>query len=98
MSRTAGLRCLAFGRPQSQDERCQQPGLCVMPAAAGDEIGDAVRTLLVIHEVDDVGYWLTSPRRDELFGPLGMTARAFRDPAGSNWVALIAEVPDGPER
>jgi hypothetical protein len=53
-----------------------------------------VPTLVVIHEVDDVDHWLASPRRDQLFEPLGMTARAFRDPDGSNWVALIAEVPD----
>ncbi|HEX3615193.1 MAG TPA: hypothetical protein VHU61_01560 [Solirubrobacteraceae bacterium] len=51
-------------------------------------------TLVVIHEVEDVEAWLASSRRDELFAPLGMTARAFRDPAGSNWVALIAEAPD----
>jgi hypothetical protein len=50
-------------------------------------------TLLVFHEVDDVDHWLASPKRDEYFGPLGMTARAFRDPAGSNRVGLIVEVP-----
>ena len=51
-------------------------------------------TLLVFHEVDDVDHWLASPKREELFGPLGMTARTFRDPAGSNRVGLIVEVPD----
>jgi hypothetical protein len=51
-------------------------------------------TLLIFHEVDDVAHWLASSKRDELFEPLGMTARTFRDPEGSNWVALIAEVPD----
>ncbi len=51
-------------------------------------------TLLIIHEVDDVELWLSSPRRDELFRPLEITARPFRDPEGSNWVGLIAEVPD----
>jgi hypothetical protein len=51
-------------------------------------------TLLVIHEVDDVEHWLASPKREELFGPLGMTARTFRDPEGSNRVALIVETPD----
>ena len=51
-------------------------------------------TLLVIHEVDDVDHWLASPKREELFGPLGMTARTFRDPQGSNRVGLIVEVPD----
>ena len=51
-------------------------------------------TLLVFHEVDDVDHWLASTRREEFFGPLGMSARAFRDPLGSNRVGLIAEVPD----
>jgi hypothetical protein len=51
-------------------------------------------TLLVFHEVDNVDHWLASPKREEFFGPLGMTARTFRDPAGSNRVGLIAEVPD----
>jgi hypothetical protein len=53
-----------------------------------------METLLVFHEVDDVDHWLASPKREELFGPLGMTARTFRDPAGSNRVGLIVEVPD----
>jgi len=51
-------------------------------------------TLLVFHEVDDVGHWLASPKREEFFGPRGITVRTFRDPAGSNRVGLIADVPD----
>ena len=50
-------------------------------------------TLLVFHEVDDVDHWLASPKREEFFGPLGMTVRTFRDPEGSNRVGLIVEVP-----
>src|SRR3954452_14339313 len=53
-----------------------------------------METLLVFHEVDDVDHWLASPKREEFFGPLGMTARTFRDPAGSNRVGLLVEVPD----
>jgi hypothetical protein len=53
-----------------------------------------METLLVFHEVDDVDHWLASPKREELFGPLGITVRTFRDPAGSNRVGLIVEVPD----
>ncbi|HXV53011.1 MAG TPA: hypothetical protein VD765_07255 [Solirubrobacterales bacterium] len=52
-----------------------------------------METLLVFHEVDDVDHWLASPKREELFGPLGMTVRTFRDPEGSNRVGLIVEVP-----
>ena len=50
-------------------------------------------TLLVYHEVDDVDHWLASPKREEFFGPMGMTVRAFRDREGSNRVGLIVEVP-----
>ncbi len=51
-------------------------------------------TLLIFHEVDDVDHWLSSPRRQELFGPMGMTVRTFVDPEKSNRVGLIVEVPD----
>ena len=51
-------------------------------------------TLVIFHEVDDVEHWLSSPKREELFGPLGITVRTFTDPAKSNRVGLIAEVPD----
>jgi hypothetical protein len=50
-------------------------------------------TLLIFHEVDDVDHWLTSAKREETLGPLGMTARTFRDPEGSNRVGLIVETP-----
>jgi len=51
-------------------------------------------TVLAFHEVDDVDHWLTSPRREEVFGPFGVTVRTFVDPAKTNRVGLIAEVPD----
>jgi hypothetical protein len=51
-------------------------------------------TMLVVHEVDDVDRWISSPKRQELMGPLGITMRLFRDPQGSNCVAMILEIPD----
>src|SRR4051812_26574378 len=54
--------------------------------------GTAVRTIMIFHEVDDVDHWLTSPKRHEVFGPLGITARTFIDPAQSHRVGLIVEV------
>jgi hypothetical protein len=52
-------------------------------------------TLLVFHEVDDVDHWVASPKRDEFFGPMGVTNRTFRDPGNSNRVGVIFEgVPD----
>ena len=53
-----------------------------------------METLLVFHEVDDVDHWLASPKREEFFGPRGMTVRTFRDPEGSNRVGLIVEIPN----
>jgi len=51
-------------------------------------------TIVVTHEVNDVKHWLTSPKRKEVFGPMGITLKTFVDPAGSNRVGLVAEVPD----
>ena len=53
-----------------------------------------METLVVFHEVEDVDQWLASTKREEFFGPLGMSVRTFRDPEGSNRVGLIVEVPD----
>ncbi len=51
-------------------------------------------TYLAFHEVDNVDHWLSSPKREEVFGPLGITARTFKDPQGSNRVGMIVEIPD----
>jgi hypothetical protein len=53
-----------------------------------------VATVIAFHDVDDVEHWLGSSRREEAFGPLGVTVRTFVDPTKSNRVGLIAEVPD----
>jgi len=53
-----------------------------------------VATYLAFHEVDDVQHWLSSPKREEIFGPMGITARTFHDPEGSTRVGLIVEIPD----
>jgi hypothetical protein len=50
-------------------------------------------TLVIIHEVDDVEHWRTSTKREEYFGPLGITVRTFVDPDKSNRVGLIVECP-----
>jgi hypothetical protein len=53
-----------------------------------------VTTVIITHEVDDVAHWLASPRREEAFGPIGVTVRSFVDPEKSNRTGLILEVPD----
>ena len=51
-------------------------------------------TIIAFHEVDNVDHWLHSPKRRELFGAIGITGQLFTDPANSNRVGLIVEVPD----
>jgi hypothetical protein len=51
-------------------------------------------TYVITHEVEDVERWLSSPKREEVFGPIGVSVRTFTDPDGSNKTALIAEIPD----
>ena len=51
-------------------------------------------TLIIFHEVDNVEAWLASSRREDVLGPLGATVRTFVDPANSNRVGLVVEVPD----
>jgi hypothetical protein len=50
--------------------------------------------ILVVHEVDDVDHWVRSPKREEVFGPLGFTLRTFVDPTNPRRVGLIVEGPD----
>jgi hypothetical protein len=52
-----------------------------------------MRTIMIFCEVDDVDRWLASPKRREVFGPLGMAARTFVDPERSNRVGMIVEAP-----
>ena len=51
-------------------------------------------TILAFHEVDDVEHWLRSRKREEIFGAMGITGRLFTDPAKTNRVGLIVEIPD----
>ena len=52
-------------------------------------------TILAHHDVKDTEHWLASPKREEFFGPLGITnIRTFVDPQNPTHVGLIADVPD----
>ena len=52
-------------------------------------------TVMIFHEVDDVDHWVKSPKREEVFGPLGITnIRTFIDPQNATRVAVLMEVPD----
>jgi len=39
-------------------------------------------TLLAMYDLEDVDHWLSSPKREELFGPMGITVRIFRGEEG----------------
>jgi hypothetical protein len=52
-------------------------------------------TIIGHHDVTDTDHWLASPRREEYFGPLGVTnIRTFVDPQNRNHVALMMDVAD----
>lgn len=52
-------------------------------------------TILAHHDVKDVKHWLASPRRKEVFEPIGCTnIRTFVDPQSSNKVGLVMDVAD----
>jgi hypothetical protein len=50
--------------------------------------------VIAYHEIDDSGRWLASPKREELFGPLGISVRTFLDPENPNRAGLLLDVPD----
>lgn len=52
-------------------------------------------TLLGHHDVKDHDHWLASPKREEFFGPLGVTnIRTFADPQNPTHVAVLMDVAD----
>lgn len=52
-------------------------------------------TVIGYHHVKDTKHWLASPKREEVFGPLGITGiRTFVDPQKPDRVAVLMEVPD----
>ena len=52
-------------------------------------------TIIAHHKVKDTKHWLASPRRQQFFGPLGVTnIRTFVDPQDGTRVAVLMDVPD----
>jgi hypothetical protein len=50
---------------------------------------------MAYHDVKDKDHWLASPKREEFFGPLGVTnIRTFVDPENPTRVGLVMDVPD----
>jgi len=52
-------------------------------------------TIIGHHDVKDTKHWLASPKREEIFGPLGVTnIRTFVDPENPTRVAVLMDVAD----
>jgi hypothetical protein len=52
-------------------------------------------TIIGHHDVKDKDHWLASPKREEVFGPLGITnIRTFVNPENPTQVAVMMDVPD----
>ena len=52
-------------------------------------------TVIAHHDVKDKDHWLASPKREEFFGPLGVTnIRTFVDPENPSRVAVLMDVAD----
>jgi hypothetical protein len=64
-------------------------------ALAEPNKGEHVPLVMAYHDVDDVQHWLASPKREEVFGPLGVTnIRTFVDPQNPTHVAVLMDVAD----
>ena len=52
-------------------------------------------TVIAYHDVKNKDRWLASPKREEFFGPLGVTnIRTFVDPQNATRVGPLMDVPD----
>jgi len=52
-------------------------------------------TVIGRHDVNDKDHWLASPKREEVFGPLGVTnIRTFVNPQNPTQVAVLMDVAD----
>ena len=90
-----------FGAP-SRERPTQTGNATVRVAASGsappstqDPEGETMATIIGYHSVKDTDHWLTSPKREEVFGPLGVTnIRTFVDPQNRTRVAVLMDVAD----
>jgi hypothetical protein len=52
-------------------------------------------TVIGHHDVKDTDHWLASPKREEVFGPLGVTnIRTFVNPQNRTQVGVLMDVAD----
>jgi hypothetical protein len=64
-------------------------------ASSHDGKEAAMPTVFAHHDVKDTEHWLASPKREEFFGPLGVTnIRTFVDPEQPTRVGVLMDVAD----
>jgi hypothetical protein len=81
---SAGPGCLEY------DPRTRGGG-----SRTSEQLGGAMPTVMAYHDVKDKDHWLASQRREEFFGPLGVTnIRTFVDPENATRVGLVMDVAD----
>jgi hypothetical protein len=52
-------------------------------------------TVMAYHDVADTEHWLASPKREEVFGPLGVSnIRTFVDPDNPKRVGVLMDIAD----
>src|SRR4051794_32070778 len=63
--------------------------------SAREDRGGPMPTVIAHHDVKDTQHRLASPKREEVFGPLGVTnIRTFVDPQNPTHVAVMMDVAD----
>ena len=76
-------------RPKARDRICDPDG------SRPDLVGGEMPTVFGYHDVKDKDHWLASPKREEFFGPLGVTnIRTFVDPENPTRVGVLMDVRD----
>jgi hypothetical protein len=92
-----GVACRAAGVLSSLpagDRRTILPAVSA-PLGPPEQGGDTVPTVIAHHDVKDTKHWLASPKREEVFGPLGITnIRTFVNPEDPTRVAVLMDVAD----
>jgi hypothetical protein len=60
-----------------------------------DPRSDGVPTIMGHHDVKDTEHWLASPKREQVFGPLGVSnIRTFVNPDDPKKVGVLMDVAD----
>jgi hypothetical protein len=75
-------------------EHMLAPSGAAIPQHRGREETE-MPTVIGHHDVKDTDHWLASPKREEVFSPLGVTnIRTFVSPDDPKRVAVLMDIPD----